>query len=462
MAESSAMAEVPWFGLVMLFTVLAWLWELYLSVRQVRRLSDPNRPAKISEIVSEEEYAKAVAYSLDTLSFSMMSDAIGTMASVTFYLMDGLAWLWRVAEHAAIALGLDPRNELWVTLLFFTLYFLKSTAEGFPLELYQTFVIEHRHGFNQQTLSLWVSDQIKTILLVTLLGGPALVLGVLIIQWGGDYFYIYVWAFTLVLLLTFMTVYPNLIAPLFDTFTPLQEGELRSELEKLAAEHTFPLKKLFVVDGSKRSSHSNAYIFGFGANKRVVLYDTLCPKLLMLEPKKEEEGEEKTEAQKKEEQEKRNAMGCSVPEIVAILGHELGHWAMSHVTKQLAIAQVHLLIFFYLYGTVMHAPSMFAAFGFPSQQPTVIGLLLFASIVAPVEQAVHMAQQSLTRRFEYQADAFAVEHKRGASLAAALIKISKDNKSNLNVDPLWSAYHNSHPTLLERLEAIEKLEAKRK
>lgn len=146
---------------------------------------------------------------------------------------------------------------------------------------------------------------------------------------------------------------------------------------------------------------------------------------------------------------------CTVDEIVAILGHELGHWSMSHLPKQLLIAETHLLCFFFLYGHSMSSAAMFASFGFPTTRPIIIGLLLFSSIVSPIEHMIQLAQQYLTRRFEYEADRFAVEQNRADHLAAALVKISSANKSNLNPDPLWSAYNNTHPSLIERLRAIQ-------
>ena len=300
-------------------------------------------------------------------------------------------------------------------------------------------------------------DQVKTNVLIIVLGFPCIALGIKIIQWAGPNFWMYLWLFCFVLLLVFMYIFPNVISPMFNKFSPLQEGELKTAIENLAKENKFPLKQLFVVDGSTRSSHSNAYFYGFGTNKRVVLYDTLNPDLLRV-PKEadasDEAGSNKPDNDRPDEPVDPKKI-CTIDEIVAILGHELGHWSMAHLPKQLLVAETHLLFFFFTYGHSMQSAQMFASFGFPTARPIIIGLLLFSSVISPLEQLVNLGQQWLTRRFEYEADRFAVDQKRGDDLAAALVKISTANKSNLNPDPLWSTWNNTHPSLIERLRAIQ-------
>lgn len=238
-----------------------------------------------------------------------------------------------------------------------------------------------------------------------------------------------------------LTIYPNIIAPLFNKFTLLQPGSLKTAIDKLASLNGFPLKEVYVVDGSTRSSHSNAYFYGFGKNKRIVLYDTLSP-TLQTAPK---EGQDPSDQQ---------GSGCSDDEIVAILAHELGHWKMKHTISQLIIAEIHLFIFFFSYGYMIGSKGMYQSFGFHDDQPVMVGLLLFSCIISPIEHFVAFGQNSLTRRFEYQADQFATKQGMGQLLKQGLCKISKDNKSNTDPDPWYSAYHHTHPSLLERLKAI--------
>ena len=225
--------------------------------------------------------------------------------------------------------------------------------------------------------------------------------------------------------------------PLFNKFTPLEEGVLRTRIEALASSLAFPLTKLFVCDGSKRSSHSNAYFFGFFNSKRIVLFDTLLEQ-------------------------------ATNDEIVAILGHELGHWKLWHTAQGFIIQQLYTFSLFYVFGRCMHDPELFASFGFATsgnkeQLPVVIGFLLFSSTVwAPVDHFLSFLVTLNTRKNEFQADAFAVDLGHAPGLQSGLTKLAIENLSNMNPDPLYSAYHYSHPPLLERLHAITERDKKRK
>ena len=195
--------------------------------------------------------------------------------------------------------------------------------------------MEQKHGFNKQTPAFYVKDQIKKFIVGQLIQSPILAAIIKIVYWGGDYFFVYLWLFAVGITLFLMTVYPDFIAPLFDKYVPMPDGQLRTDIENLAASVEFPLYKLFVVEGSKRSSHSNAYFYGFFKFKRIVLFDTLLEeeerKKLITEEDKPEEEEKKDEKKK---------TGCNNKEIVAVLGHELGHWKLNHVAKNIVIGQV--------------------------------------------------------------------------------------------------------------------------
>jgi len=221
-----------------------------------------------------------------------------------------------------------------------------------------------------------------------------------------------------------MTIFPYIQA-LFNKFTELEPGELRDGIEALAKRVDFPLTKVYQVDGSKRSSHSNAYFYGFFKNKRIVLYDTLMKQV-------------------------------DTKGVIAIIGHEFGHYKMSHVLKNIILVQAHFLAFMYLFGLSMTSAPLFKAFGF-STRPALIGLMLFSFIYAPFEHAFSFAMHVVSRHFEYQADEFAV--RLGLELNGPLAKIHEENLACLNPDPYYSAYHYSHPTLLERLRAMNSLKA---
>jgi len=283
---------VPYCGGFIFFSVLVWVVELYIDLRQRRRLAEKKLPQELEKDFTLEEFVSACDYSIDKISFQMLSNSIATWSQVLFFCMGGLSWMWNVSLSLLEYVGMNEKDEIWMSMVFCLVYMVKSVIEGAPYDLYETFVLEERHGFNKQTITVWITDQIKTNLLIVLLGFPAIAFGIGIIQWAGPNFWIYVWSFCLVLLLVFMSIFPNVISPMFNTFSPLQDGELKTAIENLAKENKFPLKQLFVIDGSTRSSHSNAYFYGFGSNKRVVLYDTLNPALLRVEKKEDEKDKE--------------------------------------------------------------------------------------------------------------------------------------------------------------------------
>ncbi|KAJ8027430.1 CAAX prenyl protease 1-like [Holothuria leucospilota] len=300
-----------------------------------------------------------------------------------------------------------------------------------------------------------------------------------------------------------VTVYADYIAPLFDKYTPLPAGELREKIEELAAKISFPLYKLYVVDGSKRSSHSNAYFYGFYKNKRIVLFDTLIEDYKPVESEEEkkeveeekkapeeekkeseeekkepEEGEKEPEKEENEEKkdlleneekeanstetescekEKKKKTGCNTEEILAVLAHELGHWKLGHNLKNIVISQVNLFLCFFLFALLLEQKVLFEAFGFYDSQPTLIALvIIFQFVFSPYNELLSFCMTVLSRRFEFQADAFAKSLQKAEKLRTALIKLHKDNLGFPVADWLYSAWHYSHPPLLERIGALEK------
>jgi len=334
-----------------------------------------------------------------------------------------LPWLWSLSGDVLRWVNLSG-GEVWQSIVFVAIAELYSIVIHLPFELYSTFVIEQQFGFNKQTLALFFLDKVKSLALMAVIGVPVLAAMIQIISWGGPYFYIYVWGFMSTISLFLMIIYPHVIAPLFNKFTPLEEGELRTAIEELAQRHKFPLKNLFVVDGSTRSGHSNAYFYGFWKNKRIVLYDTLLEQV-------------------------------DTKGILAILGHELGHWYLNHNMWQILLAEIQLFIFFFCFGMMINSTDLYASFGF-STQPVLIGLTLFSFIYEPAAHVIGFLMNIFSRHVEYQADAFAIQHGHRA-LGEALTKIYVENLSSFVVDPYYSMYHNSHPTLVERLAAIDAL-----
>jgi STE24 endopeptidase len=277
------------------------------------------------------------------------------------------------------------------------------------------------------TIKLFFQDMIKSELLSYFFGGLLIPLLIWLVKATGDRFYLYVWGVCQILILAMMWIYPNVIQPLFNKFEALKDEELKKKIEDLAGEQKFPLTNLFQLDGSKRSSHSNAYFFGFWKWKRIVLYDTL--------------------------------LHLNHDDILAILCHELGHWKYNHTTLNLVISSSHIFILFYLFGAVMYSGDLskgiVSQFGYGDTQAVMVSLSLFMMLFEPTERFVQLMMTLLSRTFEFQADGFALINNRSEALMSGLIQIHEENKGDLNPDPWYSWYHFSHPPLIERLRALK-------
>ncbi|XP_049676575.1 CAAX prenyl protease 1 homolog isoform X2 [Accipiter gentilis] len=368
-------------------------------------------------------------------------------------LCGGIPFLWNLSGQISGRAGFGPEYEIVQSLVFLLLATLFSAVTGLPWSLYNTFVIEEKHGFNQQTLGFFFKDAIKKFIVTQCILLPVTSLLLYIIKIGGDYFFIYAWLFTLVVSLVLVTIYADYIAPLFDKFIPLPEGELKQQIETMAKSIDFPLTKVYVVEGSKRSSHSNAYFYGFFKNKRIVLFDTLLEDYSALnkEPAGEDGENEDTKSKTKNKKQ-----GCKNEEVLAVLGHELGHWKLGHTVKNIIISQMNSFLCFFLFAVLIGRKELFAAFGFYDTQPTLIGLMIiFQFIFSPYNEVLSFCLTVLSRRFEFQADSFAKELGKAKDLYSALIKLNKDNLGFPVSDWIFSMWHYSHPPLLERLQALK-------
>merc|ERR1740139_532953 len=274
-----------------------------------------------------------------------------------------MPYLWDVSVSLGENVSWNQKDdEIKISLVFLGLTTVIGLITGLPFELYSTFYIEKKHGFNKQTLSLFFTDKVKSTVLTMLIGGPFVTALLKIIKWGGEYFYLYVWAFMFVFSIVMMTLVPVFIMPLFNKYETLPDGELKTRIYALAERLNYPLTKLFQMDGSKRSSHSNAFMFGFGSNKRIVLFDTLMEQV-------------------------------DDDEILAILGHELGHWKLGHTLANLVVTQTYMGAAFYSFSLCFNSTGLYRAFGFDgSGVPTIIALLLFfQTIWAPADKILSLA-----------------------------------------------------------------------
>jgi len=435
------------------FMWLEFLWEGFIGRRQRKIYKTAiTVPAELDGILDEATFTKARLYALDKSWFGSVEGLFSQGMSTLILLVEGYRIFWQAAGVSLVKLGYSPaENEILQSILFSLYMSVFGTITGLPFTLYSTFVIEEKHGFNKQTLPFFFKDQIKKFFVGQAIQAPILAGIIKIVYWGGEHFYLYLWFFAMFMLLFLMTVYPDYIAPLFDKYTPMPEGELREGIEGLAASVEFPLYKLYVVEGSKRSSHSNAYFYGFYKFKRIVLFDTLLE--LQERQKLKTEQEKETE----EVDEKSKKMGCNNEEILAVLGHELGHWKLNHVLKNILISQVQIFLMFLLFAYLSKSKPLYAAFGFSDSQPVLIGLMVVLQfILAPYSAVVNFFMTVLCRKFEFQADEFAGKLGRAPALKNALIKLNNDNLSFPVYDWLYSAWNHSHPPLLERIAALKK------
>eukprot|EP00040_Diaphanoeca_grandis_P014860 m.75466 g.75466 ORF g.75466 m.75466 type:complete len:487 (+) comp24790_c0_seq1:65-1525(+) len=440
-----------------------WVWsEIYLPIRNRRVVASATLPPALKSKMTDETFEKARSYSLDNSAFSLVSSVYNHAMSVVFILGGYMPFMWALSKKYVGDLGYDDSNTIMISILFVSLCSVVEMFMSLPWSLWKTFVIEERHGFNKQTLAFYIKDTVKQFFVSQILTSVIMGLLLKVIEWGGDNFFIYAWLLVVTISVVMFAVYADFIAPLFDTFVGLPAGELRERIEGLAQRLDFPLKKLYVVKGSVRSSHSNAYFYGFFKNKRIVLFDTLLPPDMKIfdEDDKVEETTETTHADDgsdKEETKNEKSLGCSVDEIEAVLCHELGHWNHNHVLKGFVTGQLQMLVMMYTFQILYKNDQLYADFGFVAgEQPLVVGLqLVLGYMLNPILYVVGIALTYRTRVYEYQADAFAKGHGLSSHLKSALIKLNHDNLSFPVSDWLYSAINHSHPTLLDRIAAID-------
>ncbi|XP_067145248.1 CAAX prenyl protease 1 homolog isoform X2 [Centruroides vittatus] len=428
------------------FNWLVYLWETYLSARQYRVYKNAaSVPPELIGIMDQTTFNKARAYHLDTAKFSFFCSLVKQFVTTAVLIFEVNYHIWYLSGKTIAHFGYGSEYEITQTLVFVFLASCLNFIIDLPFSAYGNFVIEERHGFNKLTPTFFITDKLKKFLVIMMIALPVSACVVQIVKMGGDYFFLYLWLFSVAVTLILVTVYLDYIAPLFDKYEPLSEGKLKSDIEELSASINFPLKKIYVIEGSKRSAHSNAFFYGFYKNKRIVLFDTLI---------KDYESKED-----KEHSDNQNKGGCNNDEILAVLGHELGHWKLNHNLKNIVIAQVNLLICFSVFALLFKKKVLYAAFGFHTEQPIMIGLLIIILyILAPYDEIHSFLNTALSRHFEYQADAFAKSMNKAADLRGALIKLNKDNLGFPLNDSWYSTWHHSHPSLLERIRALGKID----
>jgi len=387
----------------------------FLNLRSIRE----KLPQAFVGWYEPDQYRKSQDYLKTNTRFGWIMKAFDLLVILLFWFGGGFAWLddrvhdlnWPVVCSGLLYIGV--------------LVTIKSLL-AIPFTMYATFVIEERFGFNQTSWKVYIKDRIKSTVLSVLLGVPFLAVVLAFFQYTGSNAWWFCWLATVALMLLVQYIAPAWIMPLFNRFDPLDEGELRNAIMAYARGIDFKLANIFVMDGSKRSSKSNAFFTGFGRHRRIVLFDTLIAK-------------------------------HSIDELVAVLAHEMGHYKEKHILKNLLIGIFQAGIMFYILSFFISYKGLFQAF-YVNQVTVYAGLIFFGMLYVPLDGLMAMALQALSRRHEYAADRFAVRTiGKKDSMIAALKKLSAHNLSNLQPHPFYVFLNYSHPPVLKRIEAIEKL-----
>lgn len=402
------------FWLVVALMLAEFALERLLSFLNMRHSTQPI-PAILSGIYDEEKYARQQSYFCTNVRLGMVSSVFSFLLMFGLFVFKGFAWLDALARMCT-------SNELLVSLLFFLFFCILSAVVSLPFQIYDTFVVEERFGFNKVTPKLFILDRLKGWMLSILISGSLLTAVISIYQLMPDYFWLLAWAVVSAFSLFMSLFYSELIVPLFNKQTPLPEGELRTAIEAFANKTGFALKNIYVIDNSKRSTKANAYFTGWGKKKRIVLYDTLIEMM-------------------------------STDEIVAVLAHEIGHNKYKHTIKHMVVSLLTNLLMFYLLGLVLKYDVFAQAAGCETASFHV-NMLVFGVLYTPLSLLLGLAGNVLSRSNEFQADAFVKENGMADALVSALKKLSAQSLSNLTPHPAYVFFNYSHPTLYERVKAL--------
>jgi len=403
----------------LILIAIKFLIETYLKIRNLGSIKENSLeiPERFKNVVTKEEYTKSINYNSDRLKFSIIT----SLFSVGVLLMFTLGGL--LNSLTEIVIGVTSSNVIGAVLLGLLLIIISELIE-LPISIYSTFVIEERHGFNKTTKKTFVTDIFKSLLVSGVLTSLLYATVIYILDNLGDLWWLYAFAAVFALQAIIFFLYPVLIMPLFNKFEPLDNEEFKKPIEKLLEKVKFQSKGLFVMDASLRSTHGNAFFTGFGKNKRIVFFDTL---LKTINP----------------------------DEMEAILGHELGHYKLGHVRKMLISSLVFGFAGFYLLSEILKSENFFISHGLDNL--TVYSkFLLFYLVLGSYTFFTKPFTASLSRKREFAADDFSFQFTDGEHMISGLLKLSKDNASNLTPDSLYSSYYYSHPPIAERVSSIEK------
>ena len=377
---------------------------------------DKKIPENLSDIYDKEKYQKSQDYKKTLYKFGKISKAYSLTILLSFFFLDGFL----LVDNFARSLF---ESELLISLSFFGIIFFGSDILNLPFSLYSIFIIEEKFGFNKTTFRIYFFDKIKSWFITILFGGGILSFIIFQFETVGKDFWIVAWVFITTISVLINGFYAQIIVPLFNKQTKLEEGNLKNDIEKYSKKVGFDLSNIFIIDGSKRSTKANAYFSGFGKQKRVTLYDTLLNKL-------------------------------NDNQIIAVIAHEIGHYKKNHIIFNLIFSTIQTGLMLYILSLLIYMPIFSEALGIQSHSFH-IGLITFSILYTPISEIFSLIFNVFSRKFEYQADHYAKETFNSKHLIEALKVLSKDSLSNLTPHPKYVWWHYSHPTLAQRIKHLQ-------
>ena len=404
------------FYIIIAIIIINFIKDKIIDALNAKHYNDA-LPEELKDVYDDAEYKKSQKYKATNYKFGLLTSTFSMLLTLIFLGFDGFEYVDNIARNFS-------DNPIIIALIFFGIIMIGSDILTTPFSYYSTFVIEEAFGFNKTTKKIFILDKIKGWLMMAVVGGGILSLIIWFYQATSTKFWLYAWALVALFTLFMNMFYSKLIVPLFNKQTPLEAGSLRDKISKYAQTVGFKLDKIFVIDGSKRSTKANAYFSGFGSEKRVTLYDTLINDL-------------------------------DEDEIVAVLAHEVGHYKKKHIIFNLFSSIL-------LTGLTLYVLSLFISNPLLSQALRVdipsfhIGLIAFGLLYAPISEITGLIMNLFSRKFEYQADDYAKNTYQPEPLISSLKKLSKNSLSNLTPHPAYVFMHYSHPTLLERIKNLRK------
>ena len=407
------------YGIIILAALLLdFVLSLIADILNLRHMKT-KLPAEFEDYYDKERYRKSQEYTKTNTRFGFLTSVIDLVLILGFWFSGGFNWLDQIVRSWNF-------SEIITGIVYIGILLVARGIIGLPFSIYSTFVIEERFGFNKTTPKTFVLDLLKGLALGTLLGVPLLALVLAVFMYLGEWAWLYAWIAVTAISFILQYITPTWIMPLFNKFEPLEKGELREDILSYADSVDYPLAGVFVMDGSKRSSKSNAFFTGFGKNKRIALYDTLIDQ-------------------------------HSNDEMVSIVAHEIGHYKKKHILLSMVIGIVHTGVMFYLLSIFLNHEGLFEAF-YMEQMSVYAGLLFFGMLYAPIEMLLSLGLHAISREHEYEADRFSVVTKKDKeSMITALKKLSANNLTNLTPHPFYVFLGYSHPPVLRRIKAIRKI-----